>query len=325
MALRFGFAGTPEFGAFVLQDLMTRGRRPELVISQPARPRGRGRKVIQPPVAAVAAAAGLPLLTPQDINSAEVLEAIAGARIECLVVAAFGQLFRQNLLDRIPCINVHASLLPWYRGAAPIHWALRNGERETGVSIMQVIPALDAGAVAARVSMSISLWDDAGSVGRALALLGALALDKVLQGMEDNTVRWEEQPAESTYAPKVSADDRRLNLCAPALACHNLVRSLVPEGVAEVRAGETVLKVWRTWPWMVPGDSALPVEAAAVCGEPGRVVTARDRGGRLFLGCGEGLLEILAVQPAGRTVMSPGDFLRGYGSRLPESFDLPLV
>ena len=152
-------------------------------------------------MAAVAAAAGLPLLTPQDINSAEVLEAIAGARIECLVVAAFGQLFRQNLLDRIPCINVHASLLPWYRGAAPIHWALRNGERETGVSIMQVIPALDAGAVAARVSMSISLWttpDPWTSLGPSRRA-GA---DKVLQGMEDNTVRWEEQPAESTYAPR---------------------------------------------------------------------------------------------------------------------------
>lgn len=321
--MRFGFAGTPDFGACVLRDLLERGRRPELVISQPTRPRGRGRKMVDSPVAVVAADEALPLLTPADINSAEILEEISASRIDCLVVAAFGQLFKQNLLDCVPCINVHASLLPYYRGAAPIHWALRNGETQTGVSVMRVIPALDAGPVAARVCMSISLRDDAGSIGRALALLGALATDQVLQGLEDGTVRWEEQPAESTYAPKVSAGDRRLNLSASSLECHNLVRSLVPDSAAEVWKADTVLRVWRTWPWMEPSRDDVPTEARTAWGEPGRVATSRHRGGRLFFGCGEGLLEILAVQPAGRRVMSAGDFLRGYGSRLPEFFDLP--
>lgn len=317
--MRIAFAGTPEFGARVLAELLAIGRRPVLVLSQPPRPQGRGRRVGEAPVATVARAAELPLLMPEDINAPDVISALTAARVDCLVVAAFGQLFRPALLDAVCCVNVHASLLPAYRGAAPIHWALRNGEEATGVSIMRVVQPVDAGPVAARVSVSINPWDDGGSLARALATLGALALDKVLTAMEDGTVSWEEQPEQGTYAPKVTAADRALDLTRDARMCHNLVRSLVPDAAAEVRAGSLTLRVWRAWPWLDADDQRLPAEARGAWSRPGLIARSGGARGRLFLGCGEGVLEVLAVQPAGRTIMGPAEFLRGYGSRLPDA------
>lgn len=321
--MRFAFAGTPEFGAWVLHDLLSLGRRPELVISQPARPRGRGRKVSESPVSLAAAEAGLSVLTPPDINSGEVIGSLGAARADCLVVAAFGQLLRAELLDALPCINVHASLLPAYRGAAPVHWALRNGELTTGVSIMRIIESLDAGPVAARVSLSLNLWDDGASVGRALALLGALAMDRVLQATVDGTVVWQDQPDQSTYAPKVTTADRTLDLGLSALACHNLVRALVPDTAAEMRAEGLTLRVWRTWPWLDEEDARVPEAALRVWNRPGRLAHSRGARGRLFVGCGSGALEILAVQPAGRGVMGHAEFLCGYGGRLPDCVQVP--
>ena len=332
--MRFAFAGTPQFGAWVLEGMVRIGRRPELVLTQPARPRGRGRKPADPPVAVLASRLELPLLATPQVNDPGVLRALRSTRADCLVVAAFGQLFSSAFLDALPCYNVHASLLPLYRGPAPIHWALRNGDGETGVSIMRIVPELDAGPVAGRVRVSVSLWDDGASLGRALAVLGALAMDKALQAIEDGMIEWQEQPEIGTYAPKVTAADRILDLRRPALSCHNLVRSLVPEAAAELQAASLVVKVWRTWPWPAPADPCAPgpkspgpglaAEATSVCGRPGHV--ARGKGEqnreRLFVGCGEGVLELLQVQPAGRNIMTAAEFLRGYGSRVEGGFAL---
>ena len=191
--MRFAFAGTPEFAAWVLKDLRDLGRTPVLVISQPDRPQGRGRKMATAPAVETAQALDVPWLTTANINEQPVLDALREWHAQVLIVAAFGQMLRPTLLDSLPCLNVHGSLLPAYRGAAPIMRALRAGEAETGVCIMRMLPGLDDGPWAERSRVSISPRDDAGSLGRKLALLGAVGVDQVLTGMTDGNLVWTEQ------------------------------------------------------------------------------------------------------------------------------------
>lgn len=255
---------------------------------------------------------GLPVLRTPDINEDAVLATLADLGIDVLLVAAFGQLLKPRLLQALSCINIHASLLPRHRGAAPIHWALRNGEAETGVCVMRIEEALDAGPVAAATRLSIGPRDDAGSVGRALALLGALAADQVFTAMVDGTVEWQAQGEGWTYAPKVGPDDRALRPELAAVAVHNLVRSLAPETGAELDCGGLRLKVLRTWPWEAAADG-LPEAGREVAGRPGCWGFDKNR---LFLGCAQDVVEVLLIQPAGKSAMSAAEFVRGYGRRL---------
>ncbi len=203
--MKFVFAGSPDFAAWTLRDLVEVGRSPSLVISQPDRPVGRGRRAASPPAAVVARRLGLDLIQPADINAPEVIETLRASGAEVLVVSAFGQILQKELLDSILCINVHGSLLPAYRGAAPIERALAAGEPCIGVSIMRVEQALDSGPWALQTSLSVSLWDDAGSIGRALAFLGARGVDQVLTGIEDGTVVWTEQEGSTRCMRRSSA------------------------------------------------------------------------------------------------------------------------
>ena len=317
--MNFAFAGSPDFAAWTLEHLVTLGRKPCLVITQPDRPVGRGRRAAAPPAAAAAERLGLELFQPEDINTPEAIEHIRAAGADAIVVAAFGQILRQNLLDAIPCLNVHGSLLPAYRGAAPIERAIAAGESCIGVSIMQVELALDSGPYALQKSVSISLWDDAGSLARTLTFLGAQGVDQVLTGMEDGTVTWIKQEGGTVYAEKLTSAECRLDAARPAKAAHDLVRSLSPRVGARAASRAFEFKVWRTWPYGQPGLAAVPVEAAGVAGRPGALLTTSNR---LFVGCGEGVLEILSVQPNGKSRMTAAEFLRGYRGRLGDSLTI---
>jgi len=320
--VNLAFAGTPEFAAWVLTHLVTLDRRPALVISQPDRPRGRGRKTASPPVVVQAERLGLECVQEPDINDPAVLGRLQAAEIEVLVVAGFGQMLRQRLLDSLLCLNVHASLLPAYRGAAPIERALAAGEQRVGVSIMRMVDGLDDGPWALQSSVSVSLWDDAGSVSRVLAVLGSCGVDQVLTGLGDGTVSWIEQQGIPTYAAKLGAADQILDAAREATAVHDQIRSLSPDIGAWAEVSGMALKIWRSWPYGGPGLDPVPGPVATVSGDPGRLSAW---GSRLFVGCASGAVEVLLVQPAGKGKMPAADFLRGYAVRLGERLERPLA
>jgi methionyl-tRNA formyltransferase len=311
--VKFAFAGTPRFACLVLHDLVELGHRPAVVLSQPDRPRGRGRKDAPPDIASQAALLGLECLKTDDINSLVVLERLRAVGTSTLVVAAFGQLLRRPLLEALTCFNIHASLLPEYRGAAPIERALAAGEATTGVSIMRITEGLDEGPWAQQVPVVIGLRDDAGSLARVMALVGAVALTQVFDAVEDGTVEWREQAGTPSYAHKLGSQDCVLDTSLGAKSVHDRVRSLSPNVGARAVAGEVELKLWKTWPYGEPGLPAVPEVARAASGSPGRVLAAE---GRLFVGCGVGVVEVLELQPASKARMTAPAFLRGYGERL---------
>lgn len=251
----------------------------------------------------------LPLIETPDINSAEVRAALLGAHVETVLVAAFGQMFREPLLTSFDCINVHASLLPAYRGAAPIVRALMAGEEQTGVCIMRMTEGLDEGPVAARSIISVGLWDDRDTVESTLALVGAHAAAHVLDALSGGFAQWEPQGEHATYAAKLVASDRGLDLTRPAAQVHDHVRAMSPTPGATTRMGDLEVKLLRTWP-NTSQEAAAPL---SVDGRPGELAIV---GERLFLGCGEGSVEILRVQPSGKRAMSAAEFLRGYSSSL---------
>ena len=209
--MNIAFAGAPRFGAWVLSDLMELGLVPRVVVSQPDRPSGRGRRLSPPPVAALAAHLGLPLVQSDSINGDDVVGRLREEQVDVLVVAAFGQLLKGAVLDPFLCLNVHASLLPRWRGAAPIARSLLAGEPATGVSIMRMTAGLDEGPWAFQVSRSVGPEEDAGSAGRSLALLGALGVERTLLAAGDGTLRWTEQAGEPSYASKLTVADRVLD------------------------------------------------------------------------------------------------------------------
>jgi methionyl-tRNA formyltransferase len=261
---------------------------------------------------------GLECVQAENINDPAVLTSLRAGGVSILVVAAYGQILRAPLLESLLCLNVHASLLPADRGAAPIERALAAGESCTGVSIMRMVEGLDQGPWALQTSVSVGPRDDGGSIGRVLAFLGATGVDQVLTGLAEETVRWIEQEGTATYAAKLCAADLRLDPAKGAAAVHDQVRSLSPEIGVWARSGGVEFKVWRTWPYGQPGLELLPSEGAGVSGHPGEI---RVGGVRLFIGCGQGAVEVLIVQPAGKNKMAAADFVRGYGARLGERLE----
>jgi methionyl-tRNA formyltransferase len=311
--VRFAFAGTPRFASWVLRGLVESGRPPALVISQCDRARGRGRRQCAPQAVLQADCLGLEWIQTDDINSVEVMDALRARGLAALVVAAFGQLLQKRLLEAVLCLNVHASLLPSYRGAAPIERALAAGESTTGVTIMRIGEGLDEGPWAQRVTVSIGPRDDAGSLGRILAVAGAVAMAEVLDSIDDGTVVWTDQHGKPSYAAKLGPQDCLLEAELTAPALHDRVRSLSPAIGARAVLGELPVKVWRTWPHSGPAVEMLPSGIAEVAGSAGEV---RMAGGRLFVGCKEEVLEILEIQPASKARMTTAAFLRGYERRV---------
>lgn len=297
--MNVAFAGTPEFAATILRGLMDSDHEVGLVISQPDARRGRGRRVKPSPVASLARDAGLTLVQPESISA--VPSDIA--RYDALVVAAYGQILRPDTLYATTggAWNVHASLLPAYRGAAPIERALMNGEKETGVSIMRMDEGLDTGPVALRKSIPVPTDMNAGELTAELARLGSEAIVEVLLSIERNEIMLEEQDeSRATYAAKLSGEDLEIRWDRPAKEVHDRIRALSP------RIGARAYHPEVDGPIKILGSRT--VEAREAASQPGEISVAE---GRIVVQCGWDAIEVERLQLPGGKPLAAGEFLRG--------------
>ena len=297
--MKLAFAGSPDFAATIVRGLVASDHEVGLVISQPDRPRGRGRKLLKPPVAELALATGLPLRQPTRIG--EVAEEIAAH--DALVVAAYGQILRPDTLYAAPkgAWNVHASLLPAYRGAAPIERAIMAGETETGVSIIRMDEGLDTGPIALQYRTPIPPEITGGELAQTLANLGAKAMVEVIAALEESSLTLSEQcNLNATYAAKIEDEEKVIRWGEDVEKVHNLVRARTPHIGARTFHPEVFgpIKVLRSK--VFRKDFRHP--------GPGTILPAKER---ILVACGEGILEILELQMPGGRALSADDFLRG--------------
>jgi methionyl-tRNA formyltransferase len=319
------YLGTSEFAAAVLRRLAGSGRhRPALVLTRPDRPSGRGRRLSSPPVADAARELGIPVEQPESVNDPTTLELIERASATAaedtgsaagtpsarptLVVCAFGALIRAPLLSEHEILNVHPSLLPRWRGAAPVERAIMAGDETTGVSIMRLTAGLDSGPVCLAAAEPIGPQDTYGSLAARLQELGGELLVRALE----ETPPFREQPEDGvTYAEKLTAEDRLLDPRRAAEQLERVVRALDPHVGARVALADGTLLGVRRAALAEPEVLEPPEEessASAPGGSPG--LFARDE--RLLLQCDPGVLELLVVQPPGSRAMGAGDYLRGH-------------
>jgi len=292
------YLGTSGFAADVLRRLADSRHRPRLVVTPPDRPRGRGRRTQSPPAAEVARELEIDLLQAQSVNDEGALERIRAASPEAVAVCAFGQLIREPLLSEWPMLNVHPSLLPRWRGAAPIERAIMAGDERTGVSIMRVTEGLDSGPVALREEVAVGPEDDFEALAARLAALGGEVLVEALDRLAEGRLEFAEQDdGAATYAEKIGPAERRLDPARPATELARVVRALTPHigAYLEVAGGER-LGVRR----------ARPVDVSVTAGE------VRAEWGALLLGCGQGALRLEVVQPQGGRPMAADAYLRGH-------------
>ncbi len=295
--MRTVYLGTSDFAVEVLERLAATPHRPVLVVTRPDRPRGRGRKLQSPPVAERAALLGIETIQPEDVNGDEAGAAIAAAEPEAVAICAYGALVKEPLLSAYELLNVHPSLLPRWRGAAPIERAIEAGDEETGVTIMRPTAELDAGPICLQRAESIEPDDNYGSLAERLAALGGELLVETL----DTEPAFRDQGDQGvTYAAKVEAEDRWLDPARPADELERRVRALTPHIGAYVE----------------PDDGErLGVRSAALAAgvddvEPGQLVARDDT---LLYGAAQGALELIEVQPAGKRPMEAAAWLRGRG------------
>ena len=293
--MRTVFLGTSEFAVAVLERLADSPHRPALVISRPDRPKGRGRTLQPPPVARAAAALGIELIQPEALHAPEQLERIAAARPDALVLCAYGVLVAEPLLSDYEIFNVHPSLLPRWRGAAPVERAIMAGDAETGVSIMRLEAGLDSGPVCVSGATPILPGDDHASLAARLEQLGA---DLLLRALDERPPWVEQDESRATYADKIGAADRALDATRTPAEVERVVRALRPHIGARLP---------------LPDGSYLGVRAARVDGPTlapagGRV---RTDGERLLLDCRGGALELTEIQPPGARPMPASAWLRG--------------
>ena len=295
------FFGTPSFAVPSLEHLIASGHDVRGVVTQPDRPRGRGQKVLETPVKAAALQHGLPVFQPPRLRDADVVGTLAQWAPDLGVVVAYGKLIPRELLQlpRFGMINVHASLLPKYRGASPVHRAIMAGERETGVTIMQVADALDAGDMFARAARPIGPDDTSDVVERDLAALGARLLVDVIDRIEAGTTTPEKQDDSlSTYAPRLQKEEGLVDWSLPAQRIHDRVRGLYPWPHAYTYLDGTRLILLKT--------RVADLDAGQA---PGEIVDATREA--IHASTGDGVLAIERLQPEGRRPMTAREFLAG--------------
>jgi methionyl-tRNA formyltransferase len=296
--VRTAYLGTSAFAATVLERLAGSPHRPALVITPPDRPRGRGRHSGAPPTAALATELGIELLQLEDVNEEAALERIRSVGTEAAVVCAFGQMIREPLLSALPLLNVHPSLLPRWRGAAPIERAIMAGDERTGVCVMQLTAGLDSGPVALREEVPIGPEDDFSSLSERLAALGGDLLVEALDLRAQGRLELAEQDEEeTTYAEKIEPEERRLDPSRPAGELARAVRALTPHIGAYVEAG---------------GGERLGVRRARAVEVNVKRGEMKAEWGALLLGCGRGALRLEVVQPPGGKPMAADAYLRGH-------------
>ncbi|MDQ6604920.1 MAG: methionyl-tRNA formyltransferase [Actinomycetota bacterium] len=293
--MRTVYLGTSEFAAGVLRRLADSPHRPLLVLTRPDRRAGRGRRLSAPPVALAARELGIELDQPESVNGQAAGERIAAARPECVCVCAFGALIKEPLLSDFPMLNVHPSLLPRWRGAAPVERAIMAGDERTGVSIMRVTAGLDSGPVCLQDDAAIEPRDNYATLAGRLQALGGELLVRALDAPPPFA---EQDDALATYAEKIGPEDRVLDPARPAVELERVVRALTPHIGAHVE---------------LPGGDRLRVHEARAL--PDAAVAEGEvslDGTRPVLGCVSGALELLVVQPPGGRPMSAEDYLRGH-------------
>ena len=309
--VRIVFFGTPDFAVPSLEGLIASPHTVAGVVTQPDRPRGRGQRVTDSPIKAVARAHGINVLQPARLRDAGFIDSLVALAPDLGVVAAYGKLIPGDVLalPRFGMINVHASLLPRYRGAAPVHRAVIDGMTETGVTIMRMVVALDAGAMLAKVTRPIDPEETSDVVERDLARLGVSPLLSVIEQLANGSAREEPQDdAQSTYAARLTKEEGLIDWALPASAIHNRVRGLYPWPHAYTYASGKRLIVLKS-----------RVEERSTDAAPGTVVdVSRDH---LQIAAGGGThLALLEIQPEGRRAMPVRDFLAGHplmpGTRL---------
>jgi methionyl-tRNA formyltransferase len=296
--VRTVFLGTSEFAAVVLRGLAGSPHRPLLVVTPPDRPQGRGRRVQSPPAAEVARELGIELAQVESVNDDAGLERLRSVQPQTAAVCAFGQLIREPLLSELPMLNVHPSLLPRWRGAAPIERAIMEGDARTGVSIMRVTAGLDSGPIALQEEVPIGPDEDFAGLSERLSVLGgemlAQALDLEAEGRLELT---EQDEDEATYAEKIDPAERRLDPARPAKELARTVRALTPHVGAYLE---------------ISGGKRLGVQRARAVDVSVRAGEMRAEWGALLLGCGRGALRLEVVQPPGGKPMSADAYLRGH-------------
>ena len=301
MSIRIVFMGSPDFALPSLSALAAaRNYQVVGVVTQPDRASGRGRELKAPPVKTLALELNIPVMQPEKLRASEAMDQLRAWNPELIVVAAFGQILKKDVLDlpRHGCINVHASLLPCWRGAAPINAAILHGDEETGVTIMQMDVGLDTGPMLASKSIRIKPDDTAGSVIQALSTLGADLLIETLPDYFSGKLTPQPQPAQGdTYAPMLKKEDGLLNFTRPAIELERRVRAMNPWPSAWFEWNGNLLKVLRAS--TVSGDKSL------VSGSRFTVE------GRPAVQSAEGALVLDEVQPSGKKVMLGKSFLAG--------------
>jgi len=300
--MRIIFMGTPEFAVPSLAALFDNGEQVVLVITQPDRPRGRGRKMSPPPVRVVAEKAGIPVLQPAKIKTADFLEQIHSYSPDLIVVAAYGRILPKSLIElpTFGTINVHASLLPKYRGAAPIQWAVINGERQTGVTIMQMDEGLDTGDILLPGVVPIEENDTAGTLAIRLASLGGRLLIDTLNRLRDGTLEAVRQDdGQSTLAPPLTKENGRIDWSLPAFRISCLIRGLDPWPTAFSFLEKERIRFFK--------PSVLKDEVSAA---PGTIIRAEEDG--LVVATGENQLLVSEIQREGSRRMTVRDYLLGH-------------
>lgn len=303
--MRIVFMGTPEFAVASLRELVEAGRQEIVaVVTQPDRPQGRGNKVLHTPVKEYALSKDIPVLQPRRVRLPEALAEIRAYAPDLIVVAAYGQILPKELLEmpRFGCINVHASLLPHYRGASPIHHAILNGDRETGVTIMQLDEGMDTGAMLDKVVVPIGDETTMGELREELQVAGGRLLLKVIDDITAGTVRPVRQnDGEATYASLLQRQSEEIDWKKSAREIHNKIRAFNPEPGAFTRLPSgKLLKIW---------GSRLSEEEGG--GEAGKVLAVGKKG--FVVACGEGSLLVTEVQPESKKKIAAGVFCNGRG------------
>lgn len=300
--MRIVFMGTPDFAVPCLQRLLEDGHEVPAVFTQPDKPVGRHAVLTPPPVKQLALSHGIPVYQPTKMRDGTAAALLRELAPDCLVVVAYGRILPQEILDVPPrgCVNIHGSLLPRYRGAAPIQWSVIRGETVTGVTSMFMDAGMDTGDIIDTLTTPIGENETAGELFERLAPLGARLLSTTLAAIADGTVtRRPQNDAEATMAPMLEKAMGRLDLTRPAQELHNQVRGMNPWPGAFCTVGGKTLKIHET-------------RVAAGSGAPGTLLCADP----VTVACGEGALQLVTVQPEGKPRMAAEAWLRG--ARLPQ-------
>lgn len=300
--MRIVFMGTPDIAATCLNKILDDGFQVVGVYTQPDRPKGRGMKMVYSPVKQIAVDHDLPVYQPENFRSEETVEQLRQLRPDVVAVVAYGRILPQNVLDIPPkgCINIHASLLPQYRGSAPYQWAVLDGQEKTGVTAMYLSRQMDAGDMIEKVETPIGENETAGELLDRLAVLGADLLSRTLRRMEQGTVEAEPQdPSGVTYAPMLDKSICPIDWSKTARQVHNHVRGLNPWPVATAVIGGTNFKIHST-----------VVIHGVHNAQPGTVLALTKTG--LQVACGEGAVEIRVLQAEGGKRMAAPDYFRGH-------------